>query len=232
MVDVRERAGGQIGLRDGDPQRGIRVHVERHDERPAVVNFAAFLAFGVHGLAQHGLAVLAERADGAKRREVGLDLHLERGRGVVVALSSVAHRPRRYVLPGVSDSVRWLMVSPLYGVSCSPSFAAYSPETTASVWFSSDFGRRVAPPASLFFVLSTLPSVHGDAAAHVFLVIGRVRISVGDFEALHCDVFGVLQQDGLADARTGDDGRGAFAVRSDGDGRVLGAFGVDDAGRS
>ena len=133
------------------------------------------------------------------------------------------------------------MVSPLYGVSCSPSFAAYSPETTASVWFSSDFGRRVAPPVSLFFVLSALPSVHGDAAAHVFLVIGRVRISVGDFEALHCDVFGVLQQDGLADARTGDDGRGAFAVRSDGDGRgafavrsdgdgrVLGAFGVDDA---
>ncbi len=121
------------------------------------------------------------------------------------------------------------MVSPLYGVSCSPSFAAYSPETTASAWFSSDFGHRVAPPASLFFVLSTLPSVHGDAAAHVFFVIGRVRISVGDFEALHCDVFGVLQQDGLADARTGDDGRGAFAVRSDGDGRVLGAFGVDDA---
>lgn len=144
-------------------------------------------------------------------------------------LPSVAHRPRRYVLPGVADSVRWLMVSPLYGVSCSPSFAAYSPETTASVWFSSDFGRRVAPPVSLFFVLSTLPSVHGDAAAHVFLVIGRVRISVGDFEALHCDVFGVLQQDGLADARTGDDGRGAFAVRSDGDGRVLGVFGVDDA---
>ena len=117
----------------------------------------------------------------------------------------------------------------MYGVSCSPSFAAYSPETTASVWFSSDFRRRVAPPASLFFVLSTLPSVHGDAAAHVFLVIGRVRISVGDFEALHCDVFGVLQQDGLADVRTGDDGRGAFAVCSDGDGRVLGAFGVDDA---
>ena len=51
------------------------------------MNFAAFLAFGIHGLAQHGLAVLAERADGAKRREVGLDLHLERGRGVVVALA-------------------------------------------------------------------------------------------------------------------------------------------------
>lgn len=112
----------------------------------------------------------------------------------------------------------------MYGVSCSPSFAAHSPETTASAWFSSDFGRRVAPPVSLFFVLSALPSVHGDAAAHVFLVIGRVHISVGDFEALHCDVFGVLQQDGLADARTGDDGRGAFAVRSDGDGRVLGAL--------
>lgn len=38
-------------------------------------------------------------------------------------LPSVTHRPRRYVLPGVADSVRWLMVSPLYGVSCSPSFA-------------------------------------------------------------------------------------------------------------
>lgn len=146
-------------------------------------------------------------------------------------LPSVAHRPRRYVLPGVADSVRWLMVSPLYGVSCSPSFAAYSPETTASVWFSSDFGRRVAPPASLFFVLSALPSVQGDAAAHVFFVIGRVRISVGDFEALHCDVFGVLQQDGLADARTGDDGRGAFAVRSDGLGRAgAGGAGLEQQG--
>lgn len=164
------------------------------------MNFAAVLAFDVYGLARTVLRYWLNELTAPSDARLDLTCTLS--------------------VDGVSL---------LYGVSCSLSFAAYSPETTASAWFSSDFGRRVAPPVSLFFVLSALPSVHGDAAAHVFLVIGRVHISVGDFEALHCDVFGVLQQDGLADARTGDDGRGAFAVRSDGDGRVLGAFGVDVA---